>query len=173
MAFAHRKRDVSANFAKGGRRDWAQVTANAGAAILCLVFGATGWIPQPLAWIAFTASMAAVTADTWATELGVLSAAAPILITTGRRMPPGTSGGVSFLGSASALSAGLLITVVAWLLGLVNLAMIPLVTLPWGQPCKRYIIALHATRKPSAIRCIPAERQHTGSAVCAGSIMIG
>ena len=47
--------------------------------------------------------MAAVNADTWATELGVLSSRPPRLITTGRQVEVGASGGVTWLGSVASL----------------------------------------------------------------------
>ncbi|MCL5429374.1 MAG: DUF92 domain-containing protein [Chloroflexi bacterium] len=128
-AFAKRKRRLAANFAKGGRRDWAQVAANGGMALSSLMAGAVGMVPVPLAWLAFAAALATVTADTWATELGVLSAKQPILATTGRRVPRGSSGGISLLGSATALAAALLIAVSAWSLGLTSIAALPLVGL--------------------------------------------
>lgn len=115
-AFTRRKRKVAANFAKGGRRDWAQVAANGGMAALALVAGTAGWFSFTVSWAAFAAALAAVNADTWATELGVLSAAKPRLITTGKSVPAGTSGGISVLGSSVALAAALFIALLAWLL---------------------------------------------------------
>jgi uncharacterized protein (TIGR00297 family) len=128
-AFSARKTQVAANFAKGGRRDWAQVAANGGAAIFSLVAAAANWIPAPAAWIGFAAAIATVNADTWGTEVGVLSKRKPILITTGRSVEPGTSGGISLLGSAVAFGASLLIAVIAWLFGLIDLAIVPLISL--------------------------------------------
>jgi uncharacterized protein (TIGR00297 family) len=115
-AFASRKRQVTANFAKGGQRDWAQVAANGGMAVLALAAGAVGWLSVPVAWGAFAAALATVNADTWATELGVLSANQPRLITTGKLVSRGTSGGVSLLGSVVALAAALAIGILAWML---------------------------------------------------------
>lgn len=115
-AFSARKRNVAKNFAKGGRRDWAQVLANGGAGLLALLAGALGFLSPPLAWAAFAGALAAVNADTWATELGVLSSTAPLLITTGKKVPAGTSGGVSLRGSAAAVGGAALIAALAALL---------------------------------------------------------
>jgi len=59
--------------------------------------------------------MATVTADTWATELGVLSPHRPRLITTGKPVDPGTSGGISLLGTTASALGGLLIGLVMFL----------------------------------------------------------
>ncbi|NJS15001.1 MAG: DUF92 domain-containing protein, partial [Sphingopyxis sp.] len=49
-----------------------------------------------IGWIGFAASLAAVNADTWATELGVLNPSSPRLITNlHKRVEKGTSGGIS------------------------------------------------------------------------------
>jgi uncharacterized protein (TIGR00297 family) len=111
--FSRRKRNAAKDFAKRGRRDWAQVLANGGAGLFALLAGALSWIPTPLAWAAFAGALATVNADTWATELGVLSTTTPVLITTGKKVPAGTSGGVSLRGSAAALGGAALIAALA------------------------------------------------------------
>jgi uncharacterized membrane protein len=58
--------------------------------------------------------MATVTADTWATEFGSLSRKPPRSVLTGKVLAPGTSGGVSVLGTAAALAGGILIGIGAW-----------------------------------------------------------
>jgi uncharacterized membrane protein len=50
----------------------------------------------------YIGALATATADTWATELGVLSTTTPRLITTGKVTLPGTSGGITPLGTVAA-----------------------------------------------------------------------
>ena len=58
---------------------------------------------------AYVGIMATVTADTWATEIGVLSPHPPRLITSGRVVPPGTSGGVTLYGLGASAGGAILI----------------------------------------------------------------
>lgn len=106
-----KERRFGETFAKGGERDFTQVMANGGVVtLLAVLFGAT---EQPLVLLAAaTGVLATVTADTWATELGVLSTRPPRLITTGKEVAPGTSGGITLVGTAASLAGGTLIGVV-------------------------------------------------------------
>ena len=97
-AISHAAPDVGAGFdAKGARRDWVQVMANGGAAAL----GA--WHPEAGVWVV-SAALAAAAADTWATSSGGWSRIWPRHVLTGVTVPPGTSGGVTWLGSLGALA---------------------------------------------------------------------
>jgi uncharacterized protein (TIGR00297 family) len=108
------KKAAAEKFDKGHRRDLGQVLANGGAgAIVALLHGL---FPSPLWLPLFLGTIATVTADTWATELGTLSRRPPRLITTGRVVPVGTSGGVSPFGTAVSFIGGLLIGLSAGLL---------------------------------------------------------
>lgn len=108
------KQAVAEKFDKGHRRDMGQVFANGGAGALVAVCSFV-W-PSPLWLPLFVGIMAEVTADTWATELGTLSKRPPRLITTGKVVPTGTSGGISPFGTAVSFGGGLLIGLVAALL---------------------------------------------------------
>lgn len=107
-----RKEAAEQGYAKSGRRDAGQVWANGGIGLL-LCLGAAAF-PHPYWWAAFVGVMATVTADTWATEIGGLSAAAPRSIVNGRPVAPGTSGGVTPLGLAASAAGGLFIGAAAW-----------------------------------------------------------
>lgn len=101
--------------AKGGERDAVQVFANgalfAGAAL------AMNWHPNAR-WLALGAgSLAAATADTWATEVGTLFGGTPRSILTGRLVPPGTSGGISAVGTLASVSGAIFVALFAHALG--------------------------------------------------------
>ena len=103
------KLQVADQFAKGGPRDVWQALANGGlAALIAIAYRLTGAINMPLLF-AFVGAIAEANADTWATELGVLSAEQPRLITTGKPVAPGTSGGVTWDGTGAALAGAALI----------------------------------------------------------------
>ncbi len=107
-----RKSKFDEKFSKGSRRDFGQVAANGGIAGLCVVFSLV-FPHSTLPWFAFAATLAAVNADTWATELGVLSKRSPRLITTGVIVEPGTSGGISWFGTGAATAGAAFIAILA------------------------------------------------------------
>lgn len=108
------KKVAAEKFGKGHKRDIGQVVANGGlgslAAVLNVVLPGAVWFPL------FVGIMATVTADTWATELGTLAKNPPRLITNGRRVEVGASGGVSLLGTLVSLMGGIIIGLSAGLL---------------------------------------------------------
>lgn len=97
--------------AKGNQRDAAQVLANGGAAAM----GALLLAPHSAVWVV-TASLAAAAADTWATSIGGWSRSEPRFILTGRRVPAGTSGGITPLGSLGAVGGAAMVAVSAGLI---------------------------------------------------------
>jgi len=113
--FKRHKAGLDEKFSKGSRRDAGQVLANGGISgvfvLLHLLFPGQAW-----PWMGFAGALAAANADTWATELGVLSRSLPRLITNGRAVERGTSGAVSLAGTGAALSGGLLIGLLAGVL---------------------------------------------------------
>ena len=119
LSHVGRSRKLGADVSgKEGPRDLTQTLANGGVALLmALAVGFWGhespWYPYFT--LAYFGSLAAATADTWATELGMLSRRPPRLITTGKIIQPGVSGGVSLLGLAASLAGGLFIGLTAFI----------------------------------------------------------
>ena len=100
----------------GGRRSAVQVAANGGVAAAAALLARV----NPIWTAAFAGALAAAAADTWSTEIGGRSSSAPRLVTTGAAVPPGTSGAVTWLGSAGGAAGAVLIAAVAALLGLLG-----------------------------------------------------
>lgn len=110
-SFKQRKEKLEEKFSKGSKRDIWQVWANGGVAGIFVILHA--FFPDQIwPWLAFCGSIAAVNADTWATEIGVLSKIPPINIVTGKKIERGASGGISTLGTISALLAALFIAMI-------------------------------------------------------------
>lgn len=87
---------------KGATRDAVQVLSNGG------VFGLTAllWMAtrDPLWMAAGAGALSAAAADSWATEIGMALGGEPRSIISGRRVAPGTSGGVTVAGSLGGLA---------------------------------------------------------------------
>lgn len=97
---------TSLNHREGAARNARQVLANGGWAAAGAV--AVRWKPD-LGWAVLVGSLATAQADTWATEVGARSARPPKLITSGRTVPAGTSGGVTWLGTGAGLFGALVL----------------------------------------------------------------
>lgn len=124
-----RKQDLSEKFSKGSNRDAGQVFANGGVAgffvLFHILFPQAAW-----PWLAFAGAFAAVNADTWGTELGVLSRQIPRSILTGKPVERGTSGGITLGGTlAGAVGAFLIaaLAVLTWPAAIPN----PMQNMPW------------------------------------------
>ncbi|HEX9795606.1 MAG TPA: DUF92 domain-containing protein [Anaerolineales bacterium] len=109
-----RKRALEAVAAKGARRDARQVLANGGLAASCAaLWGLSGSEPFLAAVVG---ALAAATADTWGTEIGVLSPAVPRRVTDWQPVAVGASGGVTLYGSVASLAGAGLIGLLAVLM---------------------------------------------------------
>ncbi len=104
-----KKEKLELIFDKSSKRDSGQVTANGGLAGIIIIL----WYSFPERndfYVMYLASIAAVTADTWGTEIGTLLKGRPRSIITLRSVDVGTSGGVSLAGFiGGALGAGLIV----------------------------------------------------------------
>lgn len=104
-----RRREEGGSAANRAGRDASQVLANGGvaamAAVMRLVAGPDGAAAGTWVWDAVVAgSLAAMTADTWATEVGLLSGARPVLLVGWRPVEPGRSGAISAPGTLAGLA---------------------------------------------------------------------
>ncbi|MFC1500559.1 DUF92 domain-containing protein [Candidatus Zixiibacteriota bacterium] len=111
----HNRKKAVSLMAKGYQRDLAQVLAN-GAVATAFFLGHLLGLPASIAWTGMLGAVASATADTWATEIGTGFRSDARLITTGRLVPAGTSGGVTFIGSVGSLLGSLVIGGTALLL---------------------------------------------------------
>jgi uncharacterized protein (TIGR00297 family) len=111
---------------RGGARRIRNVLANGlVATLIAALYPLMSTLEGPVNWdhvaaLTFVSAVAAASADTLASELGSLSDKV-YLITSWRRVPPGTDGGVSLAGQGAALlGAGLIALLGLLLLGLVG-----------------------------------------------------
>eukprot|EP00937_MAST-01D_sp_MAST-1D-sp2_P003348 g3348.t1 len=120
---AEQKQSLDAGYKVGGQRGAAQVLAcsapaTAFALAYALLVGDDAPVDFDGHWLrsfllcAYLGHYACCNGDTWASELGMLEQGDPWLITTLRRVPRGTNGGVSVAGLLASLLGGALIGVV-------------------------------------------------------------
>ena len=103
---------------RGGRRGIGSVVGNAGAGV-AFAFLAVA-TPHPEAFgIAMVAAFATALFDTSATEIGQAFGRHPILLTTWRAVPEGTSGGVSLAGTLAGVCGATVLASGGWAMGLV------------------------------------------------------
>jgi len=105
------KETVCKEFAKPGPRDLLQVLANG--ALPSLIAVGHYFYPLGDLFVLFAGIIAAVNADTWATEVGILSKSRPRLFIGWKKVAVGTSGAVSAMGTAYAFLGSLFIAVAA------------------------------------------------------------
>ena len=110
-----KKKKFESIFAKTDRRDEGQVAANGGTAGILILL----WFMYPESleiYLLYTASLGAVAADTWATEIGTLAKRKPVSIISWKEVEPGTSGGVSCIGLIGGIAGAFLVICSAWLM---------------------------------------------------------
>jgi len=121
------KKTLEDNHSEGGNRNYVQVFSNSlTATIFALLFHIyTNRLSTIINYnydyfssfllSAIIGHYSCCNGDTWASELGILSKSEPILITTLKRVPKGTNGGISKTGILASISGGLLIGVFYYL----------------------------------------------------------
>ncbi len=135
-----RKAHVQDKYSKSGKRDANQVLANGVVAwVATWVFLLTSISSTPCpfqlaAAFSVAGAIAATNADTWGTEIGVLSKNQPRwILDLRKRVEPGTSGGVSTEGTLACLAGAFCISITCFFL-------LPLGIpgMPWFEP--RYLL---------------------------------
>jgi uncharacterized protein (TIGR00297 family) len=110
---ADKKASVARIHKKHGTRDAVQVLANSLAALMMAlgykITGNNGFL------LAACSAFAACNADTWASEIGLLSSTAPVSIITFKPVVKGLSGGVTCLGLLASLLGSFFISVIYFL----------------------------------------------------------
>jgi uncharacterized protein (TIGR00297 family) len=89
---------------RGGRRGAANALANTSVAAVAAILSATTYATDA-SHIAFVAALAAGGSDTVASEIGKAWGRRPLLVTTLRRVAPGTPGAMSLAGTAAGIAA--------------------------------------------------------------------
>ena len=113
--FGKQKKHILATvYEKSSNRDMVQVLANGGVAgMLAICWHYTG---ADICYYAFLGSLAAATADTWGTELGVFSRQVPRSILNFKQVTMGTSGGITTVGTTGAAAGAGLLTLAGWII---------------------------------------------------------
>ncbi|GAA5810649.1 hypothetical protein MFLAVUS_004073 [Mucor flavus] len=131
---AERKRVLEAEYEASSERNYVQVLCNGLAGGIAVIlfqalcesqnytcFNQARW-STVLLW-AYIGHYGCCAGDTWASELGILNKELPILVTTLKKVPAGTNGGVSGLGLAASFAGGTVVGLSA------------AITLFFEQPC--------------------------------------
>ena len=104
---SEKKKEFERVVSKTGPRDFLQALCNLGiASLTLLIFHFTA---ADFLLAAFLGSVAAANADSWASEIGGLSKATPVMITTFRPVPKGISGGVTWTGTTGGVAGSFFI----------------------------------------------------------------
>lgn len=99
---------------KNAQRDGWQILANGLPAVVSLIL--FYYTNNRLFLIGYVSAISGAAADTWASEIGILSKFPPVSILTFKPIPSGLSGGISFLGTFASILGSLLISITFWLL---------------------------------------------------------
>ncbi len=106
----HRRKENLGTAEKSEGRNANQVLANLGVAAICAILHVAK--SENLFLLAVAASLSEAAADTVSSEIGQLSNEPPRLVTTWTKVPAGTDGGVSAIGTLSGLAAAVLLAAI-------------------------------------------------------------
>ena len=123
--FEYKKR-IGVEQGQSGARGYRNVFANGIVATAAAVL--FGVFQQPVFIVMYVGCVATAAADTLASEIGV-TGGIPYMITTLKKVPIGTNGGVTLVGESVALLGGLAVSLAAFFLGVITLPMVLVCTL--------------------------------------------
>ena len=123
--FEYKKR-IGVEQGQSGARGYKNVFANGIAATAAAVLYAV--FLHPVFIVMYVGCVATAAADTLASEIGV-TGGIPRLITTLKEVPIGTNGGVTLVGETVALVGGFIVSLAAYLLGVITFPMLAICTL--------------------------------------------
>jgi len=115
------KKRIGVEQGQSGARGYKNVFANGIAATAAAVL--FGVFQQPVFIVMYVGCVATAAADTLASEIGV-TGGIPWMITTLKKVPIGTNGGVTLVGESVALLGGFTVSAAAFLFGLITLPML-------------------------------------------------
>jgi uncharacterized protein (TIGR00297 family) len=111
---------------RGGRRGAGNAIANTGVAVVASLLSVVT-DARDMALLAFVTALAAGGSDTVASEIGKAWGKKTYLVSTLRRVPPGTSGAMSFEGTAAGIVGACMLAGIAIAIGLVpGVALFPI-----------------------------------------------
>ncbi|KAK9306722.1 hypothetical protein QLX08_002639 [Tetragonisca angustula] len=130
---ATEKKKIEADFKEGGQRNWVQVLCNGGMAtqLSLLYLLDVGNAEQPIdfdkyyrsSWLSvgILGAFACCNGDTWASEIGTVTGSKDsFLITTLKRVPRGTNGGISGVGVLVSILGGITVGLAYYLTVLIT-----------------------------------------------------
>ncbi|WP_230987367.1 DUF92 domain-containing protein [Mycolicibacter heraklionensis] len=154
----------------GGMRTMSQVAVNAGLPVLIPVIG-YAFTRDPLWYAVSIGGIAAGIADSWASEIGRFSSRDPLSLRTRARVPKGTSGAVSPLGSGATVLGALAVGAFGALFGGVVMLPVGLAagvagslvdTLIGATVQARFVCATCGATVEDALHCGAPTRASTG-----------
>ncbi len=123
--FEYKKR-IGVEQGQSGARGYRNVFANGIVATAAAVL--FGVFQQPVFIVMYVGCVATAAADTVASEIGV-TGGIPYMITTLKKVPIGTNGGVTLVGETVALLGGFAVSLIALLIGVITPSMLVICTL--------------------------------------------
>ena len=123
--FEYKKR-IGVEQGQSGARGYRNVFANG--IIACAAAVLYGVFVEPIFIVMYVSCVATAAADTLASEIGV-TGGIPYMITTFKKVPIGTNGGVTWTGELVSLLGGFVVSLVALVLGLITPSMFVICTI--------------------------------------------